>query len=113
MVHLDWFHYHFSVYAILIVRATIRDTNCLTSCYNCPFQIKNVAQEYCIKRYSVCLMSGFVLSVSYVFQNVFKQHHRDRFNILLGKTVDLKGIGIIQTNLRSPSDPEWLGKGFL
>jgi cell division protein FtsW (lipid II flippase) len=38
-------------------------------------------------------MSGFVLSVSYVFQNVFKQHHRDRFNILLGKTVDLKGIG--------------------
>jgi rod shape determining protein RodA len=22
---------------------------------------------------------------------VFKQHHRDRFNILLGKTVDLKG----------------------
>jgi rod shape determining protein RodA len=39
------------------------------------------------------LISGFVLSVSYVFQNVFKQHHRDRFNILLGKTVDLKGIG--------------------
>jgi rod shape determining protein RodA len=38
------------------------------------------------------LISGFVLSVSYVFQNVFKQHHRDRFNIL-GKTVDLKGIG--------------------
>jgi rod shape determining protein RodA len=48
------------------------------------------------------------------FQNVFKQHHRDRFNILLGKTVDLKGIGIIQTNLRSPSDPEaGLGKVFL
>jgi rod shape determining protein RodA len=37
-------------------------------------------------------MSGFVLSVNYVFQNVFKQHHRDRFNILLGKTVDLKGM---------------------
>jgi hypothetical protein len=68
MVHLDWFHYHFSVYAILIVRATIRDTNCLTSCYNCPFQIKNVAQEYCIKRYSVCLNVRFVLSVSYVFK---------------------------------------------
>ena len=28
------------------------------------------------------LMSGFVLSVDYVFDNVFKQHHRDRFNIL-------------------------------
>jgi rod shape determining protein RodA len=59
------------------------------------------------------LMSGFVLSVSYVFQNVFKQHHRDRFNILLGKTVDLKGIGIIQTNLRSIGSEGWLGKGFL
>ena len=39
------------------------------------------------------IISGFVLSVNYVFENVFKQHHRDRFNILLGKTVDLKGIG--------------------
>jgi hypothetical protein len=47
------------------------------------------------------------------FQNVFKQHHRDRFNILLGKTVDLKGIGIIQTNLRSPSDPRLAWERFL
>lgn len=39
------------------------------------------------------LVSGFVFSVDYVFENVFKQHHRDRFNILLGKEVDLKGIG--------------------
>lgn len=35
----------------------------------------------------------FVFSVNYVFENVFKQHHRDRFNILLGKAVDEKGIG--------------------
>jgi high-affinity Fe2+/Pb2+ permease len=28
------------------------------------------------------LISGFVLSVSYVFQNVFKQHHRDRFYLI-------------------------------
>ena len=39
------------------------------------------------------LITGFVLSVNYVFTHVFKQHHRDRFNILLGKTVDMKGIG--------------------
>jgi len=38
-------------------------------------------------------VSGFVFSVNYVFENVFKQHHRDRFNILLGKEVDMKGIG--------------------
>lgn len=39
------------------------------------------------------LVAGFVFSVDYVFENVFKQHHRDRFNILLGKEVDLKGVG--------------------
>jgi rod shape determining protein RodA len=38
-------------------------------------------------------VSGFAFSVNYVFENVFKQHHRDRFNILLGKEVDMKGIG--------------------
>ena len=42
---------------------------------------------------AVVLVSGFVFSVDFVFENVFKQHHRDRFNILLGKEVDLKGVG--------------------
>ncbi|WP_418264054.1 rod shape-determining protein RodA [Flavobacterium faecale] len=60
------------------------------------------------------LMSGFVLSVDYVFNNVFKQHHRDRFNILLGKTVDLKGIGY-NTNQSEIAigSGGWFGKGFL
>jgi len=60
------------------------------------------------------LLSGFVLSVDYVFDNVFKQHHRDRFNILLGKTVDMKGIGY-NTNQSEIAigSGGWLGKGFL
>ena len=60
------------------------------------------------------LISGFVLSVSYVFDNVFKQHHRDRFNILLGKAVDMKGIGY-NTNQSEIAigSGGWLGKGFL
>ena len=60
------------------------------------------------------LLSGFVLSVNYVFENVFKQHHRDRFNILLGKTVDLKGIGY-NTNQSEIAigSGGWIGKGFL
>ncbi|MBD0724188.1 rod shape-determining protein RodA [Flavobacterium sp. L1I52] len=60
------------------------------------------------------LMSGFVFSVNYVFENVFKQHHRDRFNILLGKTVDLKGIGY-NTNQSEIAigSGGWFGKGFL
>lgn len=59
-------------------------------------------------------ISGFVLSVNYVFENVFKQHHRDRFNILLGKTVDMKGIGY-NTNQSQIAigSGGWFGKGFL
>lgn len=60
------------------------------------------------------LIAGFVLSVSYVFDNVFKQHHRDRFNILLGKSVDMKGIGY-NTNQSEIAigSGGFFGKGFL
>jgi rod shape determining protein RodA len=60
------------------------------------------------------LISGFVLSVNYVFEHVFKQHHRDRFNILLGKSVDMKGIGY-NTNQSEIAigSGGWFGKGFL
>ena len=60
------------------------------------------------------LISGFVLSVNYVFTTIFKQHHRDRFNILLGKEVDMKGIGY-NTNQSeiAVGSGGWLGKGFL
>lgn len=60
------------------------------------------------------LIAGFVLSVNYVFTNVFKQHHRDRFNILLGKAVDMKGIGY-NTNQSEIAigSGGWIGKGFL
>ncbi len=60
------------------------------------------------------LISGFVFSVDYIFDNVFKQHHRDRFNILLGKSVDMSGPGYNtdQSEIAIGSGG-WLGKGFL
>lgn len=63
---------------------------------------------------AMVLVSGFVFSVDYVFDNVFKQHHRDRFNILLGKEVDMKGIGY-NTNQSEIAigSGGWFGKGFL
>lgn len=59
-------------------------------------------------------IGGFVFSVDYVFTNVFKQHHRDRFNILLGKEVDMKGIGY-NTNQSEIAigSGGWFGKGYL
>ncbi len=60
------------------------------------------------------MVSGFVFSVDYVFDHVFKQHHRDRFNILLGKEVDMKGIGY-NTNQSEIAigSGGFFGKGFL
>jgi rod shape determining protein RodA len=78
------------------------------------FKSKSSNRNIILSGMLFALMSGFVLSVNYVFQNVFKQHHRDRFNILLGKTVDLKGIGY-NTNQSEIAigSGGWLGKGFL
>ncbi len=60
------------------------------------------------------LIAGFSFSVNYIFNSVFEQHHRDRFNILLGKEVDLKGIGynIHQSEIAIGSGG-WIGKGYL
>lgn len=56
---------------------------------------------------------SFAFSVSYIFNNVFKQHHRDRFNIVLGKEVDARGIGYnTHQSEIAISNGGWLGKGW-
>ena len=42
---------------------------------------------------TLVLASTFIQSVDFVFENVFEQRHRDRFNIVLGREVDTQGIG--------------------
>ncbi|MDN3671631.1 rod shape-determining protein RodA [Flavobacterium branchiarum] len=78
------------------------------------FKGRTVDRNLILSGILLALISGFVLSVDYVFDNVFKQHHRDRFNILLGKTVDMKGIGY-NTNQSEIAigSGGWIGKGFL
>ena len=60
----------------------------------------------------VCM--GFAFSVNYIFQNVFEQRHRDRFNVVLGKEVDAKAIGYNtrQSEIAIGSGG-WTGRGFL
>ena len=57
---------------------------------------------------------SYVYSVDFIFNNVFEQRHRDRFNIILGKEVDTQGIGynINQSKIAIGSGG-WEGKGFL
>ena len=78
------------------------------------FRSRIIARNWIISSMIFVVISGFVFSVDYVFENVFKQHHRDRFNILLGKEVDMKGVGY-NTNQSEIAigSGGWFGKGFL
>lgn len=68
-----------------------------------------------IKILGIYLISAlFIFSVDYVFNHVFEQHHRDRFNIILGKTVDTKGIGYnTNQSVTTIASGGFFGKGFL
>lgn len=55
-----------------------------------------------------------IFSFGFVYSNIFKQHHRDRFEVLLGLKVDTKNIGYnsYQSEL-TISSGGFSGKGFL
>lgn len=78
------------------------------------FRSKLIERNILASGIILLLISIFSFSVSFVFNNVFKQHHRDRFNILLGKDVDARGIGYNtdQSEIAIGSG-RWIGKGFL
>lgn len=55
----------------------------------------------------------FAFSVDYIFYNVFQQHHRDRFNIVLGLESDLNGIGYnTHQSLIAIGGGGWTGEGW-
>ena len=67
-----------------------------------------------LKYFTLAIVAiAFSFSVSFVFENVMKQHHRDRFNIVLGQEVDSKGIGY-NTNQSEIAigSGGWFGKGW-
>ncbi len=78
--------------------------------------LKRRKKKVKLKQYilPVLLAIGVTFSVSYVFNSVFEQRHRDRFNIVLGKEVDAKGIGY-NTNQSEIAigSGGWNGKGWL
>lgn len=56
----------------------------------------------------------FIFSTSYTYNNVFEQHHRDRFDILLGISKDTKKIGYnTNQSIQAISSGGLTGKGFL
>jgi rod shape determining protein RodA len=60
------------------------------------------------------IIALFIFGTGYTYNNVFKQHHRDRFEVLLGLKVDNRNIGYnsYQSEL-TISSGGFSGKGFL
>jgi len=60
------------------------------------------------------ILALFIFSTSYTYDNLFEQHHRDRFDILLGISNDTKKIGYnTQQSVLAISSGGLSGKGFL
>ncbi len=56
----------------------------------------------------------FSYSVNYIFENIFQQRHRDRFNIVLGKEADTQSIGYNTSQSKiAIGNGGWTGQGFL
>ena len=72
---------------------------------------KNVIKK--ILLYST-LFSVFIFSVDFIFNNIFEQRHRDRFNVVMGIEKDLKGSAYNYNQSRIAfSSGGVFGEGFL
>lgn len=98
----------------LVVKPIILTGIALVVIFFIYYRSRIISRNWILSSLIFVMIGGFVYSVDYVFVNVFKQHHRDRFNILLGKEVDMKGIGY-NTNQSEIAigSGGWFGKGYL
>ena len=79
------------------------------------FYRKKAFKKGWFKIIGIYLISAlFIFSVDFVFNHVFEQRHRDRFNILLGKTTDIKSIGYnTNQSVTTIASGGFKGRGFL
>ncbi|WP_372793121.1 rod shape-determining protein RodA [Lutibacter sp.] len=79
------------------------------------FYRKKALKKGWLKILGIYLISvTFIISVDIVFNKVFEQRHRDRFDILLGKTTDIKSIGYnTNQSVTTIASGGLSGKGFL
>ena len=73
-------------------------------------------KSYNIKKILVyaTVFSVFIYSVDFIFNNVFEQRHRDRFNIVMGLEEDYRGSGYNTNQSRIAfASGGMFGEGFL
>jgi rod shape determining protein RodA len=60
------------------------------------------------------MMTGFILSVDYVYENVLEDHQKDRINVLFDKDVNIKAEGYnLNQSMIAIGSGGWFGKGYL
>jgi rod shape determining protein RodA len=57
---------------------------------------------------------SYILSINPLFENVFQQRHRDRFNIVLGHSTDIQKTGYnTDQSIKTIASGGFIGKGLL
>ncbi len=98
------------IFGEIITVATIIFISIISIIIQQKKEVKNILNRLFLAIVSIL----YSLSVNFIFNKVFEQRHRDRFNILLGKEVDSQGLGynINQSQIAIGSG-RFSGKGFM
>ena len=75
---------------------------------------KKISRNPIIYLTLAAIMSAFVFSVDYVYDNVLEPHQKDRINVLIGEDINLQaeGYNLNQSKIAIGSG-SWTGTGFL
>ena len=98
------------IFGEIITVATIIFISIISIIIQQKKEVKNILNSLFLAIVSIL----YSFSVNFIFNNVFEQRHRDRFNILLGKEIDSQGLGynINQSQIAIGSG-RFSGKGFM
>lgn len=78
------------------------------------FNNKSISRNPFVYLIIIALVSGFVFSVSYVYNNVLEPHQKDRINVLIGEEVDMKREGYnLNQSMIAIGSGGLFGKGYL
>lgn len=75
---------------------------------------KNIRKRWFVTILSVALLSGYILSIDYVVDNILEPHQQKRLHVLVGTETDKKGAGYnVHQSLIAIGSGGLLGKGYL
>ena len=75
---------------------------------------KNVRKRWFVTLIYVTLLSGYILSIDYVVDNILEPHQQKRLHVLVGTETDKKGAGYnVHQSMIAIGSGGLLGKGYL